>query len=79
MTDLRRSLLTIRVIPNERVRVDILLSGRVRLRLNDDPAHELQADTLEDLLEEAATLNWLSAATYEQLHWELDMLALHGS
>lgn len=74
-----RPLLNIRVTPGQRVRVDILPSGQVRLRVNDDPQRELITETLEELLLLASTLPYLSAKSYEQLHWELDMLALRGS
>lgn len=79
MSHVARPLLNIRVTPGQRVRVDILRSGQVRLRVNDDPARELVTETLEELLLLAPTLPYLSSESYEQLHWELDMLAQHGS
>lgn len=77
--EVARPLLSICPLSGEQVRVDILRSGQVRLRVNDDPARELVTETLEELLLLAPTLPYLSSESYEQLHWELDMLAQHGS
>lgn len=74
---LRRPLLNIRA-GGQQVKVDILPSGQVRLTVRGGTNGELVTETLEDLLLDAAASPLLSAELYEQLHWELDMLALHG-
>ena len=76
MQDVRRAIIAIAT--PQAVRVDILHTGQARLRVGEDPAHDVVAYTLEDLLLDAAASPLLSTDAYEQLHWELDMLAQHG-
>lgn len=73
----RRSLLNIRS-GGQQLKVGILHSGQVCLTLTGQRQGELLAETLEDLMLEAAASPLLSAKLYEQLHWELDMMARHG-
>lgn len=77
--DIRRPLLNIRDPQGgNTLRVDLLHSGQVRLRLNNNPQTDLLCEVLDDVLLDAAASPNISAGVYDQLCWELDMMALHG-
>ncbi len=73
----RRALLNIRS-GGQQLKVDILRSGLVRLTVTGRGGGELLCETLEDLLLDAAASPLLGQEPYEQLCWELDMMALRG-
>ena len=73
----RRPLLNIRT-GGQQLKVDILHSGLVRLSVQGSTNGEIITETLEDLLLDVAASPLLSQELYEQLHWELDMMALRG-
>lgn len=65
--------------PGTRVGVDILTTGRVRLRVAaGGHTQEWHEDTLEDVMLLAATLPHLDAELYGALLWELDLRGLRG-
>ncbi|GAA5513705.1 hypothetical protein Dcar01_02450 [Deinococcus carri] len=76
--EVRRAIFNIYGADECRLRVDILASGRVRLRLRTGRGtHDWTCETLEELPWLALEAD-LPADLSEQLRWELDLMGLRG-
>ncbi|ACO46929.2 hypothetical protein DEDE109153_11595 [Deinococcus deserti] len=75
----RRALLHVYGEDGQQARLAILLDGRVRLRIQmGDVSHDIYASTLEEIGLLAAAEPLLCDELYDQLTWELELMALCG-